>query len=145
MAQAEKFFSVQLSDYRTASGETYYAPDVAPRLPDEWKGAALNVLGLNNRPALHPAGILRATTATQANRRHNSRRHVCSARWSLSAPTTSRRSMRAGLNGEGQTIAMPEIDTFKQRDIDYYDRTYGITPYPSRSSRSMVGRIQRSR
>ena len=25
---------------------------------------------------------------------------------------------------------MPEIDTFKQRDIDYYDRTYGINPYP---------------
>ena len=92
VAQAEKFFGVHLSDYRTASGETYYAPDVAPRLPDEWKGAALNVLGLNNRPALHPAGILRMTQATQATR--NSRRHVCSARWSLSAPTTSRRSMR---------------------------------------------------
>ncbi len=36
----------------------------------------------------------------------------------------------AGLNGEGQSIALPEIDTFKQHDIDYYDRTYGITPYP---------------
>ncbi|HEX3272046.1 MAG TPA: protease pro-enzyme activation domain-containing protein, partial [Ktedonobacterales bacterium] len=43
VAQAETFFRVQLSDYRTASGETYYAPDAAPRLPEEWKGAALKV------------------------------------------------------------------------------------------------------
>ena len=65
VAQVEAFFGVQLSDYRTVSDETYYAPDAAPRLPDEWKGAALNVLGLNNRPALHPAGILRMTQSTQ--------------------------------------------------------------------------------
>lgn len=125
VAQAETFFRVQLSDYRTASGETYYAPDAAPRLPEEWKGAALNVLGLNNRPALHPAGILRMTqsAAQQPPPR-------------LLGPVELERAYNiaplhlAGLNGEGQTIAMPEIDTFKQRDIDYYDRTYGITPYP---------------
>jgi kumamolisin len=125
VAQAETFFRVQLSDYRTASGETYYAPDAAPRLPEEWKGAALNVLGLNNRPALHPAGILRTTqsAAQQPPPR-------------LLGPVELERAYNiaplhlAGLNGEGQTIAMPEIDTFKQRDIDYYDRTYGITPYP---------------
>jgi kumamolisin len=128
VAQAEAFFSVQLSDYRTASGETYYAPDAAPRLPDEWKGAALNVLGLNNRPALHPAGILRMTQTTQANAQQPPPR--------LLGPVELERAYNiaplhlAGLNGDGQSIALPEIDTFKQRDIDYYDRTYGITPYP---------------
>ena len=41
VAQAEKFFGVQLSDYRTASGETYYAPDAgsAPAGRVEGRGA----------------------------------------------------------------------------------------------------------
>ena len=128
VAQAEKFFGVQLSDYRTASGETYYTPDAAPRLPEEWKGAALSVLGLNNRPALHPAGILRMTQTPQTSAQQPAPR--------LLDPTALERAYdiaplhTAGLNGEGQTIALPEIDTFKQFDIDYYDRTYGITAPP---------------
>ncbi|HEY7021832.1 MAG TPA: S53 family peptidase [Ktedonobacterales bacterium] len=125
VAQAETFFRVQLSDYRTASGESYYAPDVAPRLPEEWKGAALNVLGLNNRPALHPAGILRATRTNAQQPPPRLLGPVELERAYNIAPLHA-----AGLSGEGQTIAMPEIDTFKQRDIDYFDRTYGITPYP---------------
>ena len=128
VAQAEAFFGVQLSDYRTASGETYYAPDAAPRLPDEWKGAALSVLGLNNRPALHPAGILRMAQTPQTSAQQPAPR--------LLDPTALERAYdiaplhTAGLNGEGQTIALPEIDTFKQFDIDYYDRTYGINAPP---------------
>jgi kumamolisin len=125
VAQAESLFAVHLSDYRTASGDVYYAPDAAPRLPEQWKGAALNVLGLNNRPALHPAGILRV--AQSAAQQPPPR---------LLGPPELERAYNvaplhaAGLNGDGQTIALPEIDTFKQFDIDYYDHTYGITPYP---------------
>jgi kumamolisin len=128
VAQAEALFGVQLSDYRTASGESYYAPDAAPLLPDGWKGAALNVLGLNNRPALHPAGILRMAQTPQTSAQQPAPR--------LLDPTALERAYdiaplhTAGLNGEGQTIALPEIDTFKQFDIDYYDRTYGITAPP---------------
>jgi subtilase family serine protease len=124
VGQAEAFFAVQLSDYRTASGAVYYAPDAAPRLPDDWKGAALNVLGLNNRPALHPAGVLRMTPPAQQPPPR------------LLDPTALQRAYSiaplrlAGLNGDGQTIALPEIDTFKQFDIDYYDRTYGISAPP---------------
>jgi kumamolisin len=82
------------------------------------------VLGLNNRPALHPAGIRRATQAKQQPPPR------------LLGPVELERAYNisplhaSGLNGEGQTIALPEIDTFKQRDIDYYDRTYGISAYP---------------
>jgi kumamolisin len=131
VAQAEAFFGVQLSDYRTTSGATYYAPDTAPRLPEEWNGAALNVLGLNNRPALHPAGILRMTQTTQTTQTNAQQPPP-----RLLDPTAIERAYdiaplhTAGLNGDGQTIALPEIDTFKQFDIDYYDRTYGITAQP---------------
>jgi len=125
VAQAEALFGVHLNDYRTASGETYYAPDVAPRLPDEWKGVALNVLGLNNRPALHPAGILRMTQTSVQQPPPRLLGPVELERAYSIAPLHA-----AGLNGDGQTIALPEIDTFKQHDIDYYDRAYGINPYP---------------
>jgi kumamolisin len=128
VAQAETLFAVHLSDYRTASGESYYAPDSAPRLPAEWKGAALNVLGLNNRPALHPAGILRVNQTNAMDAQQPPPRLLDPAALERAyniAPLHS-----AGLNGDGQTIALPEIDTFKQFDIDYYDRTYGITAQP---------------
>jgi kumamolisin len=125
VAQAEALFAVRLSDYRTGQGEVYYAPDAAPRLPAEWNGAALNVLGLNDRPALHPAGLqIKAQGADQPPPPR------------LLSPVELERAYDiaplklAGLNGEGQTIALPEIDTFKQFDISYYDRTYGINAPP---------------
>jgi kumamolisin len=124
VGQAEALFAVRLSDYRTAQGDIYYAPDQAPRLPTEWQGAALGVLGLNNRPALHPAGILRMAQNGEPPPPR------------LLNPTGLERAYDiaplklAGLNGEGQTIALPEIDTFNPHDIEYYDRTYGLNTPP---------------
>jgi len=126
VGQAQSLFGVHLSDYRTAGGDLYYAPDAAPRLPADWSGAALNVLGLNNRPTLHPAGIRQM--AQGGDQPPPPPR--------LLSPVELERAYHiaplhlAGLNGEGQTIALPEIDTFKQHDIDYYDRTYGLNTTP---------------
>jgi subtilase family serine protease len=125
VGQAETLFAVRLSDYRTARGEVYYAPDAAPRLPADWKGAALNVLGLNNRPALHPAGISQMAQGGDQPPPPRLLTPVEIERAYSIAPLHL-----AGLNGEGQTIALPEIDTFKQFDIDYYDRNYGLNTNP---------------
>ena len=52
VGQAQSFFGVRLSRYRAEHGRVYYAPDRPPQLPAALGGAAVGVLGLDQRVTL---------------------------------------------------------------------------------------------
>lgn len=117
--QVEAFFGVSLKDERAADGSVYYAPAGAPRLPDALQGRVTGVLGLDNRRVIRPRRRLRPAAGAQDGQglTPTDLGHVYDL-----APLK--------LDGSGQSIALAEIDTFKQSDIDAYDQRYSISASP---------------
>ncbi len=123
VAQLEAFFGVEIDAYRDAKGTMTNAPSMAPKLPAAFDGAVSGVLGLDTRPALH-------TGATLAHRGADD-----SAAYGLT-PTDLKGAYNlgplytSGLDGSGQTVALAEIDSFRQSDVQSYDQEFGISAPP---------------
>jgi subtilase family serine protease len=118
----ESLFGVQLIDYRAADGTLFYQAVATARLPAGLASLATGVLGLDSRHALHSATLRQ--------------RPASSFGFDGYTPADLRRLydvnplVQAGAGGAGQTIALAEIDTFRQSDVDAYDQRFGITAPP---------------
>ncbi|HEX9038338.1 MAG TPA: S53 family peptidase [Ktedonobacterales bacterium] len=122
-ASAETAFGVRLYDERAANGTHYMAPDGAPRLPAALAGVVSGVIGLDTRPAFHPAAsavarLARGVAVSGGGLDPSALRQVYDV-----APLTQK-----GLNGAGQTIAVAEIDRYSQADVALYDAAFALSP-----------------
>ena len=114
----EALFGVRLSDYCDSHGERYIAPDGAPRIPASLAGVS-GVLGLDTRSVMH--------TGSQSHPQRPQASGVAGY-----GPPELRRAYdleplyQAGLDGAGQTVALPEIDQFRKSDTQSYDQTFGL-------------------
>jgi subtilase family serine protease len=116
----ESLFGVRVHDFRTAAGQRVYAALGQPRMPPSFGDAVSGVLGLESVSSAHPADMARAA---QVNGNGLSPSDVRQA-YNIGPLINS------GLDGSGETVAMAEIDTFKQSDIDTYDNAYGLQSSP---------------
>jgi subtilase family serine protease len=114
--QLEHLFHVSIADYRTANGRRFTAASAAPRLPAGLASAVTGVLGLETLSVAHPLYALQSLQASAGLTPAD-----------LASAYDLGPLARMGLDGSNQTIAFAEIDTFKQSDIDTYDRAFGIT------------------
>ncbi|MGE5333233.1 MAG: protease pro-enzyme activation domain-containing protein, partial [Nitrososphaerota archaeon] len=111
-------FGVRLDDYCDTHGQRYVAPNVAPHIPASLPGVA-GVLGLDTRSVMHTGSMLQP------------RRPLVSGVAGY-GPVELERAYdlaplhRAGLDGAGQAVALPEIDQFRQSDTQSYDQTFGL-------------------
>jgi kumamolisin len=127
VSQIEALLGVQIENYQMADGTPFYSATSAPRLPVELRGAVTGVLGLDNRAVVkHPSNLRRP----RANSPANTPQDNGFAPADLAAAYDLGPLTQAGLDGSTQSIAFGEIDTFKQSDIDAYDKAYGITASP---------------
>ena len=119
----EADFGVHLATWRAADGTTYIAPDGAARLPATLAGVVAGVVGLNTRPVVLP----RSAKLTLAPQQVSGGGLDPSALRSLYdvSPLTAK-----GLDGTGETIAVAEIDRFRQSDIATYDSAFALTTAP---------------
>ncbi|GAC1450360.1 MAG: S53 family serine peptidase [Ktedonobacterales bacterium] len=117
--QMEHLFGVQIDDFQTADGRRFFAATAAPHLSPAFGGAVKGVLGLESYIAAHSTIQPRRATA-----------QVGYSPADLARAYAVAPLRQAGLDGANQTIAFAEIDTFKQHDIDAYDRAFGITAAP---------------
>lgn len=112
-------FGVRLSDYRAPDGSRYIAADTTPHLPAALAAVVSGVVGLNTRPVVQrrnaqiaqPVGGGLDPSALRA------------------AYNTTPLSAK-GLDGSGQTIAVAEIDRFRQSDIQFYDSAFSLSAGP---------------
>jgi kumamolisin len=118
VGQAETLFGVKLDNYRDAGGTVYYAPESGPHLPPAMAGVVISVLGLDNRPLVHRAS---ARTIPQT---HPAPQVLGPSQLATAYDIKSLKD--AGLDGSGQTMAFAEIDTFKRKDIETYDKYCGL-------------------
>lgn len=118
VATLNTFFGVQLGDYCDSHGQRYIAPNVAPHIPASLAGVS-GVLGLDTRSVIHTGSIVRP------------RRPLVSG--VAGYGPVELRSLydlnplyQAGLDGSGQTVALPEIDQFRKSDTQSYDQSFGL-------------------
>ena len=137
IGSAEAAFTIQINNYRTLDGYTFYAPTTDPSVPTSLAGTLQSINGLDTAARYtHPPVV-------PGNKLH-SMLHA-NAAMCLPASTTPASyyipSQLAGiynlqglynqrLHGEGQSIALFELDDYAQSDISAYTACYGGASVP---------------
>jgi kumamolisin len=109
-AAFERAFGTELQNRGDSAGRRWFAPRVAPRVPD-WLGAGVTgITGLDTRPVMVaadvPAGGLGPSTLARAYDIQPLR--------------------AAGIDGAGQTIAVVSYDSYRPSDLATFDSKFSI-------------------
>ena len=124
VAQAEALFGVRLDTYRDGSGRVYLQAESAAHLPPALAAVATGVLGLDGRPIVH-TDALSAPRVPRTPLQPGSFGGYTPA--DLRALYDVSPVLGGGANGSGVTVALAEIDAFRQSDVNTFDRQYGIS------------------
>jgi kumamolisin len=126
VGQVEALFGVRLDEYRDRDGHVYFAPASAPHMPIALQGKVTGILGLDNRPLVaRGARHYRPIAQSHGEPVPPPPPQALGPR-QLAIAYDVASLQQAGLTGSGQTMALAETDTFKQSDIDAYDRACGL-------------------
>ncbi len=153
-AQARALFSAPLAAYRAQSGGRFIAPLAPPVIPPDLRGSVDGVIGLDSRPVAGPATISPASFDFQARKKESSARANtgtpagCPAgvaagavpgRLGINAYTPNQFLTaygftglhRAGIQGQGQRVAVIEINGYRRSDITAFGACFGLRAPPS--------------
>jgi kumamolisin len=139
---AERLFGTHLARFR-ASGARFIAPEANVTIPAALSGLVNGVVGLDTRPVLNPPRLRRFTHRTSANVASSQPSSVlppsgtaagCGAAVASQGFTPNQyltaynySPLRAArLAGQGERVALIEIDGFKYSDIRTYARCFGL-------------------
>jgi subtilase family serine protease len=126
---AERTFAARLHRLRSANGQSYLAPDAPARLPGGLRGSALGVVGLDSRPLVapraQPPSGYRPASGTPSGCSSGVRTGGFTPNQYLSAYGYESLH-RAGLRGQGQRVALIEIDGFKRSDVTTFARCFNL-------------------
>lgn len=120
VARIESAFGVRLYDYRAPDGSRYIAADGVPHLPATLAGVIAGVVGLDTRPVVQR----RATATAKAVGGGGLDPSALRAAYHVDP------LIAQGLDGSGQTIAIAEIDHFRQSDVQFYDSAFALNTAP---------------
>lgn len=150
--QIEAAFHLDLNTYRDGSGQFFYANDRTPALPQSLAPAIAGVVGLNSRVRSQPrfrrpeggpnptpvqrSGITANTppictyaTTLQTNWAALSdlskRRYIYDPA-QLRTAYNIKKLKNSGYTGQGQTVALYELDGFDQHNIDTFQNCYNL-------------------
>lgn len=128
VGDAENAFHIQINNYSEIKGKTFYAPSTDPSVPANLAAMIQSVVGLNNAAHLSHSPILKhASISTKGATTTNS---DCSTTGGytpsqLATAYNLNSFYTAGLHGEGQTVALYELDDYQQSDISNYTSCFG--------------------
>ncbi len=129
VAQAEQTFGVQLSLYRTRDGRTFYSNDTTPLVPLTLRPLIQQISGLSgalvrNHPPLHLAMLPARSPRTPACPAAGSSGSGYYTPTQLAAGYNFTDLYAAGKHGEGQSIALFELDGYLPGDISGYQQCF---------------------
>lgn len=130
VAQAEQAFAVHIALYRSKSGRVFYANSTAPRVPLALRPLIVNINGLNNAVVYtHPplpshtlSGARSPRTASCLGPGSNALQYLLASQFATAYNYTG--AYNAGLHGEGQSIALFELDSYTSSDIAGFQACY---------------------
>lgn len=139
IGEAENAFHIQINNYRTPGGREFYAPASDPSVPTALATVIQSVTGLDSaRVYSHPPIVSRKHAST-SNALSNS--SGCMAAqpgpsYSYYLPNQIATAYNlaglynAGFRGEGQIVALYELDNYVPSDISTYTKCYGGSSVP---------------
>ena len=138
IGQAENAFHIQINNYLARSGRVFYAPTSNPSVPVRIAPFIQSIAGLDDaRQFTHPPVFSKAHITPVAGP-HNV---ACPAAqpgptYSYYVPNQVATAYNltslysAGFHGEGQTVALLELDDYNSGDISAYTACYGGSSVP---------------
>ncbi len=141
---AERLFSTSLKTVREASGARYLAPAGAAALPAGLRGLVTGVVGLDTQPLAAPSAAPQRSLprATSASDQQPSSGYTPASGTPLGCPqgietggftpyqyltAYGLRQLHAqNLEGEGERVALIEVDGFKSSDLKGFGNCFGI-------------------
>lgn len=142
IGQAEHTFRIAMKNYATPNGRVFYANDSDPVLPASLAGIVQSISGLNNAvrwqhpPLAHGSSKMRPQTASCLIR---GRGYVTpdqtAAAYNLNGLYSS------NYHGEGQTVALFELNTFSLNDLQTYASCFGQSHTPIQTIVTGSGKV----
>lgn len=131
--QAEQSFAVQIHTYRAASGRVFYANSTSPLVPPALRPLIANINGLDNaivrtHPPLNLHGLRISTRSPRVSgcpgpgTGSGSTPYLLPSQFASAYNYTG--AYNAGLHGEGQSIALFELDSYSASDIAAFQSCY---------------------
>ncbi|GAC1580006.1 MAG: hypothetical protein NVS4B1_12620 [Ktedonobacteraceae bacterium] len=137
IGSAVQAFSIQINNYRTPHGRTFYAPTTNPSVPTTLSGIIQSINGLDTATHYtHPPvvavksshGVLHSNASTCLPASTTPASYYIPSQ--LATTYNLQGLYSQGLRGEGQSIALFELDDYAQSDIAAYTSCYGGATVP---------------
>lgn len=113
VSQVEAAFHVQINDYQDGA-RTFYANAQAPSIPAELSSLILSIGGMDNSVKMHPL-LQRMPQATGGYGPAD-----------LSGAYNGAALQQSGAQGDGQSVAIFELDGYKASDINQYFQNFNL-------------------
>ena len=131
VAQAQAAFAVQINNYQSGARH-FYANATAPTVPSSIASLIVSIGGLDNSQHMHPLTNLQSQQPVKAA----TAVHVRTTKRALAGggygPTDllgaydGATLQQSGVKGNGQTVAVFELDGYQQSDVQQYFQTYNL-------------------
>lgn len=129
VAQAEAAFQVTINNYVLGS-KTFYANASAPTLPASLSSLIVSIGGLDNSVHMHPLYHLQPKSGKVGSGiRHNRKAHASQSGYGppdLVGAYDAGPLHSAGNTGNGQTVAVFELDGYPSSDVTQYFQNYSL-------------------
>ncbi len=126
----EQVFHVTINNYNAPKGHTFYANSGDPQLPSSLAGQVQSISGLSNAVQFHHAALTTRTLGQQSNVTPNTASCPTSGSGhylpsQIQAAYNLNGLYNKSIHGEGQTVALFELDGFQPSDIAAYEACFG--------------------
>ncbi|GAC1389603.1 MAG: hypothetical protein NVSMB38_04320 [Ktedonobacteraceae bacterium] len=137
IGNAEQAFSLHINNYRAPNGRTFYAPTTDPSVPTTLANIMQSINGLDTAAHyIHPPimstqsthGVLHSNAANCPVPATTPAHYYTPSQ--LAATYNVQGLYSQGLHGEGQSVALFELDDYAQSDIAAYSACYGGATVP---------------
>lgn len=131
VGEAERAFHVQINTYRSPGGSDFYAPASDPAVPASLVALIQDIAGLDNSTRLAHPPIHRSRDEAASAIKIDARTDCPTPGANYFTPTQLSAAYnlnsfyRHGFEGEGQVVALLELDDYRQTDISRYVACYG--------------------
>ncbi|HCI81476.1 MAG TPA: hypothetical protein DHW02_17510, partial [Ktedonobacter sp.] len=131
VAQAQAAFAVQINNYQSGARH-FYANASAPSVPGSIAPFIMSIGGLDNSQHMHPLYHLQSQQSVKANSTSHARTTKRALAGSGYGPSDllgaydGATLQSSGVKGNGQTVAVFELDGYQQSDVQQYFQTYNL-------------------
>ncbi|MGC8513593.1 MAG: protease pro-enzyme activation domain-containing protein, partial [Acidimicrobiales bacterium] len=136
---AERAFGVSLHSYRLASGRVAFSNTSAPLLPASVAGSVVSIVGLSNLHQLLPQTATPTSAAPKVAPRVTAQNETgptgCTSAQNAGGYTGNQLATAYGFStgayshgmlGQGETIALYELEPYAPSDVNAFETCYGI-------------------